>query len=326
MCLEVFCGRRRRQCASCLQWYEQSSANQSAGACKCALNLTEAVLAYVIIISIQIQANLSLLRKFLSVSEAYYIDGKPMHANQQTSKTAINVTTKSALKEETAFFIRVLRAQHLLISHQRVESEFCIDTLLALRSYSTLIPITGTFLFCFALSISSILNLRIDHSVHINDPSRVKDGTISDLVFCAHDRKGKILSADSFPLVGSGWNKTPYSTDYVAWLATQGMPFAKDDIPLPVGEFTFGGAATAGAVFWWRFAPNGLGMSLRIKSGGLVMIIGRPKSPWIDNEPISYDSYDDFSPAGLLEDFSDTAPAHDDWITEAVYLDAASEL
>lgn len=248
-----------------------------------------------------------------------------MHVNQNASMTAIYVTPKSALKEDTDLLVRVLRAQHLLICHQTIETEFGIDALLAMRSYSTLIPITGT-LVVFTISIRSLLFLCIDHSVSINNPSRVKDGTISDLILCANDCKGKILSADSFPLVGAGWNKSPYSTDYVAWLATQGMQFAKDNIPLPIDEFSFGGAATAGAMFWWRFAPNGLGMSLRIKSGGLVMIIGRPKSPWTDNEPVSYNSYDDFSHAGLLEDFSATAPAHDDWITEAVYLDATSEL
>ncbi len=46
-----------------------------------------------------------------------------------------------------------------------------------------------------------------------------------------------------------------FSTDYVAWRATEGMPFASNNVPLPTEDFKFGGAATAGAVFWWTFPP-----------------------------------------------------------------------
>ena len=165
-----------------------------------------------------------------------------------------------------------------------------------------------------------------DHSLPICDPNRVKEGTIADLLLCAADKEAKILSAPRFPLIGMGWNERPHSTDYVAWRATQGMPFAKEDVPLPVAEFMFGGAATAGAVFWWRFPPHRLGMTLTVKTGGLLLVIGRPMSPFNDKEDCSYESYNDFSGHGLLDSFCDTDPSHPAWFPETVYLDATSEM
>lgn len=165
-----------------------------------------------------------------------------------------------------------------------------------------------------------------DHSLPRDDPNRVKDGTIANLLLCAADTEAKILSAARFPLIGMGWNERPHSTDYVAWRATQRMPFAKEDVPLPTGDFMFGGAATAGAVFWWKFPPHGLGMTLRVKTGGLVLIIGRPISPFSDNEACSYESYNDFSLNGLLDSFSATDPSNPAWFSETVYLDATSEM
>lgn len=117
-----------------------------------------------------------------------------------------------------------------------------------------------------------------------------------------------------------------YSTDYVAWCATARMAFAKENVPLPVGDFTFGGAAVAGAAFWWSFAPHGLGMTLKVKTGGIVLTIGRPRTPFEKEEPCSYESYNAFADPTLLVGFSETKPSHKAWVTETVYLDSSTDL
>ncbi len=166
----------------------------------------------------------------------------------------------------------------------------------------------------------------LDHSLPVNDPNRVRDGTISDLYECAVDEQAKILSATGFPLIGAAWSIETHSTDYVAWCATARMAFAKENVPLPVGDFTFGGAAAAGAAFWWRFAPHGLGMSLKVKTGGLVLLIGRPIRPLMEETACTYQSYDIFADPTLLVGFSETNPSPDVWTTEAVYLDDSTDL
>lgn len=179
---------------------------------------------------------------------------------------------------------------------------------------------------CFSIT-SGILGTNAgptDHSLPVDDPTRVRDGTIADILDCALDHTAKILSATGFPLIGRGWNTGPYSSDHVAWSATQGMPFAKADIP--VGDFTFGNAASEGAMFWWKFAPHGLGTTLKVTHGSLLLVLGRPKEPWEANTPCSYDSYDAFSDFSFLEKFTETDPSHDAWIPEAVYLDTTTDL
>ncbi len=167
----------------------------------------------------------------------------------------------------------------------------------------------------------------LDHSLPIGDANRMRDGTVADLLACATDVDAKILSATRLPSIGGAWNDRFFSTDYVAWRATEGMPFASNNVPLPTEDFKFGGAATAGAVFWWTFPPHGLGMTLKVKTGGLVLVIGRPFSPLVDLEDCSYESYNDFSPITLLSNFSETKPTHvPAWFPETVYLDATSEM
>ncbi len=108
----------------------------------------------------------------------------------------------------------------------------------------------------------------------------------------------------------------------MAWRATQ----AVDDISLPTCEFALGGVATAGAVFWYRFNPHGLGMVLKVHTGGLVLAIGRPNIPFRDRKPCSYDCYGVFGSNELLLEFSDTASTHKAWMTEKVYLGPSTEL
>ncbi len=82
--------------------------------------------------------------------------------------------------------------------------------------------------------------LYSDHSIPIGAPNRIRDGTVADLLACATDVNAKILSATRLPSIGGAWNERFFSTDYVAWRATEGMPFADGNIPLPTEDFHFG--------------------------------------------------------------------------------------
>ncbi len=157
----------------------------------------------------------------------------------------------------------------------------------------------------------------------MDEPSRVRDGTISDLNVCTSDPDAKILSATGFPLTGTSWNIGKHSTDYVAWRATQRMPYAIEDIPLPTSDFALGNAATEGAVLWWRFSPHGLGTVFKVKTGGIILSIGRPNS---SHEPCDSHSYGEFGIANLLQNFSETDVTKCNWLTEKIYLGPCTEL
>ncbi len=165
-----------------------------------------------------------------------------------------------------------------------------------------------------------------DHSLPFDDPTRLRNGTMADIFNCAGDNRAKILSAVGFPLTGSPWNDRQHSTDYVAWRATQRMLFANEDIPLPTADFALGAAATAGAIHWWNCAPHGLGMTLKIKTGGVILMIARPHKGWEDDLPCEKDSYLEFADAALFSQFIKTKAENKYWITEKVYLGPSSEL
>lgn len=155
-----------------------------------------------------------------------------------------------------------------------------------------------------------------------DDTGRVKEGTIADLSTCATNKEGQILSATKFPRSGAGWDNRAYSTDYYAWLATAGRQFSKGNIPLPTEDFTCAGAATAGAVSWWKFAPHGLGMALTVNCGQVLVFIGRPKCSVDDAEACTYDSYDSFAIIELLDNqhFTPTMAEPAFWDSEMVLL------
>ena len=273
----------------------------------------------------QVEADIAALGQLLSAAEEYYVDNLPMHLMPKDSLSAIFLVTKSNFTCYPSVFIEAFRKQHCHVCHQKTKNVFNIEALLAVYSYSSTLSITGQFLLIPQCFIQFFFK---DHSVPWNHSDRVKDGTIVDLDICAMDPKCKILSAAKIPIAGTGWNNASYSTDFAAWKATVGMRHAKENIPIPVGDFTFASAATAGAMFWWQLAPNGLCMNIRVKSGGMVLVIGRPTTALEDNtnEPLSYESYDELASARLLEAVDMESPSHEEWISEAIYLDTSSSL
>ncbi len=114
----------------------------------------------------------------------------------------------------------------------------------------------------------------------------------------------------------------------MAWQATAGRQFAKDGIPLPIEDFMRAGAATAGAMMWWKFPPHGLGMTVTVQCGQLMVFIGRPKVAQGEDEPCTQDSYDAFAITELLNDciISPNKSSPEFWDTEMVILTSGTTL
>ncbi len=124
------------------------------------------------------------------------------------------------------------------------------------------------------------------------------------------------------PLSSVGWDvDSPFSTDYIAWRAAAGKPFAKD-VHLPTADFHFGHVATKGAHHWWELPPRGASRYITIKTGGQCVWIARPKASAEDGilRPIDYDVMGDVNMFSTSV-YDDDKPQHPQWLVEQVYLE-----
>lgn len=150
----------------------------------------------------------------------------------------------------------------------------------------------------------------------------MRSGTISDILKCAEqDKTGKIVQVRNIPCSAAGWKDGPFSTDYVAWRATEGFPFAKEHCQLPIADFHHKYIATKGAHRWWDIPPRGVGKYITVNTGGQCIWIARPTASAENGVlcPSDYDSLgkiDIFSPAF----YDDVKPRHPHWLVEQIYL------
>ena len=84
----------------------------------------------------------------MAESYNYYVGDLPMHIpdGSPASLSAIYTVAKEALTDNVGEYIGALRDQHILLFYAKDKVEFTIDSLVAMRSFSNLTPITGT---CF---------------------------------------------------------------------------------------------------------------------------------------------------------------------------------
>lgn len=149
--------------------------------------------------------------------------------------------------------------------------------------------------------------------------ARNRSGTISDILKCADDAS-KIVQVKAMPCSMAGWKVGPFSTDHVAWRATEGLPFAKDH-HLPIADHHYGLIATKGAHHWWDVASRGLGRYLTIKAGGECIWIARPKAN-AENGILCPSDYDVLGRTDLFssDNYDDPKPRNPSWIVEQIYL------
>lgn len=165
-----------------------------------------------------------------------------------------------------------------------------------------------------------------DQSIEVtNDYSvRVKDGTLQDLIDAGRDPMSRILNALSFPMGWVGWFPELHASEMVAWRATEGMPFAKEDCSLPTAHYNFGLAATRGAHHWWHI-DGPFGTSLSVKSGGKFVFVWRPSC---EGRPLAAADFDAFGSPDLFSspNFDLEKGSHPHWSVEGIYLPAGSQL
>lgn len=123
------------------------------------------------------------------------------------------------------------------------------------------------------------------------------------------------------PCSAWGWKDGPFSTDYAAWRATEGFPFAKDHCHLPVAEFHHKFVATKGAHCWWEVASHGFGKYITVQTGGLCLWITRPKAS-AENGVLCPSDYDILGKIDLFVPtvYDDVKPRNPHWIVEQIYL------
>ena len=149
-----------------------------------------------------------------------------------------------------------------------------------------------------------------------------RSGTIGDILECVQqDDASKIVQVRCMPLSSVGWElDTPFSTDYAAWRAATGKPFAKDH-HLPTADYHFGLVATKGAHTWWDIPLRGAGRYLTIKTGGQCIWLARPKASAEDGVLCPRD-YDIMGNIDLFSHdvYDDPKPRHPHWVVEQIYL------
>lgn len=125
------------------------------------------------------------------------------------------------------------------------------------------------------------------------------------------------------PCSSAGWKEGPFSTDFVAWRATEGFPFAKDsDHHLPIANSHFRHVATKGAHVWWDVTPRGLGRYLTIKTGGQCIWVARPRPSAENGNVLCPSDYDIMGNTHLfdVDIYNDSSPENTYWVVEQIYL------
>ncbi len=193
--------------------------------------------------------DINVFRMFVKAAEKYYQASHPMHlvlpSAQELSHTAILSIRGPDMPTDAKRYMSMLRKQHILVTREQDNTRFCLEALLGLQSYSHVSQIIGRTLQC-QRSVDLHWYIQITASPLVTQAGYL---TVRLLIcwYVPTDEHAKILSAARFPTIGGAWRENLHSTEYVAWRATEGLPFAEEDIPLPTGEFMFGGAATAGS-------------------------------------------------------------------------------
>jgi len=109
-----------------------------------------------------------------------------------------------------------------------------------------------------------------------------------------------------------------------AWNATVGLPYC-DEQPMPVNEFRWGLAATAGALHFLHIDCEGLGTFIDVKCGEKIFFVPRPNI--LSHPSPSRDGHDTFGNLELfLEDYSPENPVRSLWSVEAILLSAGSRM
>lgn len=125
------------------------------------------------------------------------------------------------------------------------------------------------------------------------------------------------------PYSSAGWKEGPFSTDYTAWRATEGLPFAKDsDLHLPIANFHFRQVATKGAHAWWDVVHRGVGRYLTVKTGGLCIWIARPRASAENDHVLCPSDYDIMGNIGLFDPdvYNSSKAKNPRWLVEQIYL------
>lgn len=122
----------------------------------------------------------------------------------------------------------------------------------------------------------------------------------------------------------AGMQPGPLGLETTAWNATVGLPYC-DEQPMPVNEFRWGLAATAGALHFLHVDCEGLGTFIDVKCGEKIFFVPRPNL--LSHPRPSRDAHDTFGNTELfLEDYSPDNPERSMWSVEAILLPAGSRM
>ncbi|KDR65351.1 hypothetical protein GALMADRAFT_260264 [Galerina marginata CBS 339.88] len=143
---------------------------------------------------------------------------------------------------------------------------------------------------------------------------RSKRTTLETILACSRDPEGKILNALDIPMGWKGAAPTPFSSETRAWLATEGLPYCKDD-NLPGNALRWALVTTKGAHHPWHIDANGCGAFLVCGCGGKLIFIGTPI------EKRGSQQIDVF-----LDNFNPYGPCSDKWKIEAIYLEPGDKI
>ncbi|KJA13061.1 hypothetical protein HYPSUDRAFT_60098, partial [Hypholoma sublateritium FD-334 SS-4] len=265
--------------------------------------------------------SLETLMEFVSAAkELSDVVDMPLHvsAPRQSCFRVMNSAEFSKLKPIE--FREILRSQTIIsVDENAIPAEFNIDSLLQLQSYSSVFDIEGI--------LTCLLTGRVGSSfkdLSASNPPKLRGGTINDILKCAKQDDGrKIVQVRSMPYSSAGWTVGPFSTDYVAWRATERLPFANDSGQhLPIADSHFQLVATKGAYVWWDVAPRGLGRHLTFKTGGQCIWIARPRARAENGNVLRPSDYDIMGDVGLFLSggYHDSKPRNTYWQVEQIYL------
>jgi len=160
----------------------------------------------------------------------------------------------------------------------------------------------------------------IDQSIQVPQDdysNQQKMGTLAQILRASRREHGRVLNALDLPRSLSGVNVSHYTTEVVAWRATQERPFCKDRYP--TGDNYWELVATRGARSWTHIDADGLGTRFEVGCGAKWIVIGRP--------PLTEDDADGLTNSRFFSDrrlFTGNFAVEDAssalWQYEAVYL------
>lgn len=135
-----------------------------------------------------------------------------------------------------------------------------------------------SFLIINIFHISMVLDLSKEPNEQ-GFGSRVKTGTLKDLLWHAQQPAGRILNGLEFPSpIGCSNPDQQLSSDDAAWVQTTFRPFCDRETQKPLSDTRWGLAATGGAISYWHVDSDGYGTYVDVQVGIKWWVVATPKA------------------------------------------------